>query len=468
MNLRKPTIIFFFTVFLLAVFLLPRPTLAATSTVRGAAWWGDTNEYLFMDCLDDFIGDLLDVSGNLYALPEPRGFHFSADPCSTLIHHVYLDDNGNFSGEAFNYTKGLVSFSGTTTPPEDGYGFNSHCPSTCNSSNSCWACYDETDQKVYGWARVVSDGTWIRLDSATTTPVKLQSWDQSISVLLGHGILPGDFVGNATTTADSVSFNCKSEGGGAGNCAIRDYKVYIQDLKIGHMSAPNWSYSEACSVGALRAVLKWDIKSGTQTGYEVMVSDNSTTTPATAVCWSGVKTGTASQYSIPNADPNCPSLNYDTDYYWWVRLYDATGPTAWYQFGANPVDTATDGNPDSNALTFTTYKHEFPSPFFTWSPYDVLVGTSTEFTSASSYYASGNPALPMSCGGPNCSYAWSTTDAGAIISHPNSATTSIIFEHATGTSITLGVTDIDSYVCSTSTTLLINYDLPLWREVKAN
>jgi hypothetical protein len=464
----------FVTAIFAAAFLLVKPAAAATSTVRGAAWWGSQSEYMYLDCLDDVIGDQLDVTGNLNNPPPPLGFHFTAIPCGSLIHHVYLNDNGNFSGSAWSYTKGLVSFDATTTPP-DSYAFNSSCPSplTCTLANNCWACYNETDQKVYGWARVVTDGTWIRLNTATTTPVKLQSWNLASSVLPGHNILPGDFVGNATTSADTLSFNCESEGGGAGNCAARSYKVYIGDLRVGHLSAPNWSYSEACSSGALRAVLHWDIKSGTQTGYEVVANSVNTLSTSTATCWSGVKSGVAAQYAVPNADPNCTSLNYNTNYYWWVRLYDANGSsTPWYQFGVSDThngsaDTATDGNPDGNSQTFTTYKHEFPSPFFTWSPYNVLVGTTTNFTSQSRYYTTGAPTTPQNCVGSNCNYLWSTDDAEAVIGSSTAATTSIIFAHATGTRVTLNVTDVDSYVCSTSTTLLLNYDLPIWREVKA-
>lgn len=464
-------------ILVIGLFFVVKNAHAATSTVRGAAWWNDQYRYLYFDCLDDVTGDQLDVEGNLYAYPEPRGFHFYSTPCSNLVHHVSIDNNSNFSGSAWNYSKGLVSFDATETPP-DGYGFNSKCPHTCNLSNNCWACYLESEQKVYGWMRVVSDGTWIKLDSAMTTPVKIQSWDYlNNSVLPGHGIEPGDFVGYATSTAGDLSFNCESEGGGSGNCATRDYKVYISSLQVGHLSAPNWSYGQACGDTALKAVLKWYTKSGTQAGYEVVVNDTDNLSTSTAVCWSGVKTPSiAAQYIIPNTDPYCLTLNYNTNYYWWIRLFyledSEYKPTEWYQYGVNDghngeLDEQTSGDPDGNIKTFTTYKHEFPSPYFTWDPYDVLVGTTTDFTSNSQYYTSSNPTLPQSCSGSNCLYLWATTDPEALIGSSTNATTSIIFYHATGTGVSLNVTDADNYVCSTSTTLNINYDLPIWREVKA-
>jgi len=463
---------------LIAVFLSVRPAAAATSTLRGAAWWGNQSDYLYMDCLDDVIGDRLDdpynlCGGSLGSIlicgTAPFVFHFSSAPCGGLIHHVYLNDNGNLSGSAWSYSKGLISFDATTTPP-DAYAFNANCPSTCNLTDNCWACYSSSTNQVYGWARVVNDGTWVKLNAATTTPVQLQSWNSA--VLPGHGILPGDFVGYATTSADTLSFNCASEPAGA--CAARTYKkVYIGDLRIGHLSAPNWSFGQACSNSALDASLHWDLNSGTQSGYEVVVNTTNTFSTSSATCWSGVATGTVAQNF--DYDQHCGTpLSYHTPYFWWIRLYDQNGSsTPWYQFGTNDthqgasVDTDTNTPPDGNPQTFTTYKHEFPSPLFSWSPASVLVGTTTSFTSASQYYTTASPSTPQSCSGANCLYVWNTSDTLASIGSSTGATTSIIFAHATGTSVTLNVADADAYACSTSTTLLLNYDLPIWREVKA-
>lgn len=474
---KKNKRIFMIAILFIACFFAPKTTQAATSTVRGAAWWGDQYRYVYFDCIDDVTGDRLDNPGNL---TTPPGFRFYMPPCTSIIHHVSIDSNNNFSGDAWNYSLGLISFSGTSTPPENGYGFNSSCPSTCNSSNNCWACYNPADQKAYGWARVDSTGDWLRLDSATTTPVKNQNWDYlNNSVLPGHGILPGDFVGNASSTLGWLSFNCESEFGGPGNCATRSYKVYISNLQIHHLSAPNWSYGEACSQGALKAVLRWYIRSGQQAGYEIVVntSPSFATSTGNYVCWSGVKTpSVATQYIIPNTDPNCQNLSYGTNYYWWIRLYyledGVYKPTEWYQYGTDDSHKAADdiqtaGDPDNNIKTFTTYLHEFPTPFFSWFPYDPLVATSTDFTSNSQYYSSGAPILPQSCYGSSCRYLWSTSDPSDIIGNPTGATTSITFFHATGTSVSLRVTDIDNYVCSTTTALRINYGLPIWREVKA-
>lgn len=296
-NFRGKTRFLSAVILVIGLFFVVRNVQAATSTVRGAAWWGDEYQYLYFDCLDDIIGDQLGVAGNLYAPPIPYGFHFYATPCTSIIHHVSLDDNGSFSGQAWNYSEGLVTFDATTTPP-DSYSFNSHCPTTCDLSNNCLACYNETDQKVYGWARVLSDGAWIKLDSATTTPVQIKSWNAASSTSPWYeNLAPGDFIGYATSSIGDLSFNCQSEGGGT--CATRDYyKVYVKSLRIGHLSAPNWSYTQACTSSATRqAVLKWYLKSGTQTAYRLIFNTNNST--SSPVFDSGKISGSAVQYICP-------------------------------------------------------------------------------------------------------------------------------------------------------------------------
>jgi hypothetical protein len=470
------TKLFLGAAFLATVFLFVKTTQAAsTSTLRGLAWFGNVDgidNYLSFDCQDDVIGDLLDAPGNLFNFPEPRGFHFYAVPCTSLVHGVSIAPNGNFFGDAWHNSLGLVSFDGPDEPP-DGYWFNSVCPATCNSSNNCWACYSTSTQRAYGWARVDATGEWINLSPATTSPalpVMIQEWDVAGNPVLpgNFNIDPGDFVGYATSSlGKNFSFNCESEN--SGNCLTKNYKVYIGNTQVGQMSAPNWNFANACGGSALTAILKWQIKSGQQVGYEVVVNnaEHFATSTGDYVCWSGVKYSSSLQYTIPNLDSNCGSLSYGTNYYWWLRVYSLVQgvytPSDWYQFGVG-VDSVDNSYNNFVPRTFLTYRHAFPTPYFTWSPFEVKIGSSTEFTSNSSYYTyPGN--VQNSCNG-TCSYLWTTTDTEADISNPTNATTSIIFVTATSTAINLRVTDPDNYVCSTSTVLNINYGLPIWREVK--
>lgn len=480
---------FFGTVFLAGIFLLifvfqTKAVKAATSTVRGAGWWGNLG-YVYFNCLDDVVGDNLDVTNNLsgagkYPPPDDL-FHFYSAPCVGFSHGVYLNDNNNFSGKAWNSIKDYISFDATTTPP-DGYGFNSHCTNPCNLSNSCWACYVPAERKVYGWARVIKDGSWVRMDNATATPVFLQDWDTDNGVLPGHSnVQAGDFVGYATSSPGDLSFNCESEGGGAGSCITRNYKVYISNLRIGHLSAPNWSASSACGGQALKAVLRWYKQSGqyplngnivnSQTAFEVVVNNVDVLSTSTALCWSGKKYLSATSYTLPNSDSTCGDIDFNQNYYWWVRLYDENDqPTQWYQYTTNSASD-TDGNRDGNNKTFSTFMHQFPSPYFSWDPLNIYVGTTTTFTSNSSYYTA-NPTLEHSCAPGLCTYQWNVIgDPLAIISSATNSTTSIIFFlSSSSTRVTLDVTDSSpsNYMCSTSSEpLRINYNLPIWREVKS-
>lgn len=489
---------YFLASLFLVFFLLsgPRMTEAANSILRGQAWWAGLNSYLYFSCWDAVVGDRLDDLNNLCGGevnppggcgPPDYAFDFFAEPCSSLVHGVEIDEEGKFSGEAWHYAKGLVSFTATTSPDATAPNKSSlqtPCPACYNDAN-CWACYNESDQKVYGWGRSTVDGTWIRLDGEAYPTTQLKSWNAASSTVpFYNDLAAGDFIGSATSSLGNLSFNCRSEDGGADNCDERNYKVFISNLQVGYMSAPHWNYANACSAaGALRANLRWQLKSGRffqdpnwpvdyQTAFEIVLSE--TDNIGSPMCTIGPITSSGNQYQIHTGV--CPNFDYGTNYYWWLRLYDQNNqPTEWYQYQYNSVSD-TDGNPDSEPKTFTTYKHEFPSPFFVWEPEDLSgsIGTTTEFssfnaTTSSQYYNAGSPTTGIDCDGANCQYLWEVFNStGTIVTTPTNATTSIIFAATGQATVSLTITDNDSYMCSKEVLLTdINYGLPIWREVKA-
>jgi hypothetical protein len=164
-------------------------------------------------------------------------------------------------------------------------------------------------------------------------------------------------------------------------------------------------------------------------------------------------------------------LEYDTPYYWFLRLWDDTGSsTPWRQFNITGTkdwitDNYTRNTQIGNSKTFTSYKHEFPLPLFTWTPSEILIATTTNSFISNSYYYNDPSNTPRQCTGSPCALRWTTSDLRAEIYSPTSATTSIMFTKATSTVVTLTSTDDASYVCSTSTILNVNYDLPLWKEI---
>ena len=488
----------------------------AVSGLHGAAWWGDELKFIYFNCNDYEAGSRLDIEGNFQDLPEPRGFKFFISGC-TIDHGVQIDNNGNFSGAAFNHTKGMINFGGSLTPvsisESQRNSFKNNClnPSLCTALNFCAACYNSQDQKIYGYAQASSTGDLIRLDSnlGNGPPLEndlyLRSWNLASSTNPEYvGVNSGDFFGHASSTVDgvrrSLSFNCLSEYGdesSPGPCNEEgkgDYKVYIKNPEVGQMTAPNWPYESACSPGnAKRAILKWTLRSGAHSGYEVRVTktDDVNASGADLICDSGYKAGSALQYAIPNSGDNLctttASLGYNTNYYWFVRLYYIDGAinqaTEWYQFGANDGHEGEiydiDNGPLSTvnpARTFTTYKHEFPVPYFTWNPLEIVVGaTTTIFTALtpsneSKYYSVASPSTATNCDedGLNCDYLWSVTGNISDISDPTRATTTITFNETSGAGVSLRITDDSEYFCTKTTYISdINYDLPVWREVKA-
>ena len=424
-----------FAALLLLSYVAPA-SASITDNIRGIAYTG-SNGYIVFNCLDDNFGG---------RFPFIFPFLFRVPPCS-YPYGVNLDANNNFSGEAWNEAKGFVTFEATSTPSDD---FRALCNNgnTCTNANSCTACYNEGDGKVYGYMRVVG-GEWIRLDNTVINPTTQITNFEAASQ-------PGVFSGYATsTTFGAISFNCSNDN----SCGANDYKVKIGPLEIRQMLAPNWGSKEACTQGANKAVLSWNIRSGSQASYQVIVNTvDSTSTPFFD---SGKLTGDAKQIPISG-------LTYNKQYYWFLKLWDDVGSsTPWRQFNTSGTkDKITDiFAANANTKTFLSYKHKFPRPTFTFSPSEIVIATSTNsFISNSSYYNDGDVLQP--CTGSVCTLAWSTSDTRATILSPNTASTSIMFTKATSTSVTLTSTDDSFYSCSTSTILNVNYALPIWKEIK--
>ncbi len=434
--------VFFSALILTLVFFKPETALASEEhNMRGWAY-NVTYGYISFNCLDDnFAG----------RFPFTFPFPFYIGPCEYSQHGVHLDQNDNFSGEAWNSILGFITFNAPSTPSDD---FRALCnnSNTCTAASNCTACYNEADQKVYGYMKVVNTGEWIRLDQPAISP------NTQITNYLAPQ--PGIWSGYTSASFGTISFNCSDDA----VCGTNSYYVRIGPLEVRQMTAPNWGEPEACSIGSRGAILRWNRRSGVQTGFQIIVSTQDSMTSG-VVLDTGRINNAATQHQLSN-------LSYDTPYYWFLRLWDSGGfPTPWRQFNTQGTkDWITDNYPRNtqigNSKTFTTYRHEYPRPYFTWSPEEMIVATtSNSFVSQSLYYPSGNVSAP--CAGSACTYLWSTSDLNAQITFPTDASTSIMFTKATNTTVTLRTTDLDSYACSTSTTLNVNYELPLWREIKA-
>jgi hypothetical protein len=229
---------------------------------------------------------------------------------------------------------------------------------------------------------------------------------------------------------------------------------------------------------ALNSFLRWQFsdpdQGSSQTAFRVIVNTaNSTTTPAPLID-TGKKKLAVNQY---NASNTYGILNYDTLYYWWVKVWDDFGfVSPWKQFDTGNGGTLTDNNARNvskpgNSKTFITYRHEFPEAKFYWIPSEPLAYYPVTSTLAGFYYDSSNNRLACADNEANCSSTWT-----GVNNLTNSATTSsstvMTFRYGNGAKINLTLENIggpadDNYVCTSSTPPFFVDLLPVWKEKKA-
>lgn len=369
--------------------------------------------------------------------------------CGAIDYGVKIDSvTGNFSGYAWSDNIGWIDFAPTS-------GF----PGAPNTGTH----YDSATGNVTGWAKILTLGNdgWIKMS------------DDSVGVWNGKGVkinnISGDFSGWAWNPGDDpgigwISFNCADAG--AGGCTGHTYKVQANintPPQAINLSAPNWSFADACQFYARQAFLRWEFfdpdPGAAQTAYQIVV--NTVPNQTWPIIDTGKVTdgGSTTQYSVTET-----YLDYNSKYYWWVKVWDNNDvPSAWAEYDS-PTDTPLEAD-DGKSQTFTTYKHEFPDVNFSWLPANPSKDEKTKFTDASKYYSGATPSTPINCDDANCDWLW-TVPADATIDDPATSTPTIIFNSSGNQVVTLKVTDSDGYYCSLTETININVTLPGWKEVK--
>lgn len=372
------------------------------------------------------------VSG--YAWSENFGwvsFNCSNDSsCGTVDYGVNVDsDTGNFSGYAWSENAGWIDFAPVGPYPE----------SPQNSAN-----YNNTTGVVTGWAKVLSldEGGWLKMSG---------TWSNGVSIDSSGDFHGWAWNGNADDSGIGwLSFNCLD----TDVCGTSNYAVHgeINSLpEAVNLSAPNWSFSQACSLSARQAFLRWEFSDADdgsyQTAYQIILDDDSDID--SPILDTGKVDSGAVQYAL-NAD----YLDYDTAYYWWVKVWDDNNVASdWAQY-----DSATDtDNEDGNDLTFTVYKHELPDVNFSWLPTSSSVGEEVYFSDTTAVY-----------GGSSIEELLWQIPADANINDDATSTPVIIFGSSGNQNVNLQVTDSDGYYCDLSQTVDINVSLPSWTETKAD
>jgi len=130
-------------------------------------------------------------------------------------------------------------------------------------------------------------------------------------------------------------------------------------------------------------------------------------------------------------------LLYNKTYWWRVKVWDAKGQeSGWVQGPA-----------------FTTEKHPYPDPDFSWSPATPSLDEIVQFMGTATVY-----------GGASIStWSWAFEDGEPSVSSQQNP--EVLFSSTGEKEVTLKVVDSDGYSCSVKKQLQVGLQLPKWREI---
>jgi hypothetical protein len=430
-----------------AVKLFKNPVFSAvTDNVRGFAHSSESQSWISFNCASDpSIGGQNIFTFNFVtstAVAEPT-MHFSFPNCTENDYGVNIDNNtGEISGKALSDHYGWIDFNHISNPFEPK------------------AFYNSSTKEVTGTAFVESLGN----------PVGKVNFQDIVVDADGfwHGHMTNEDMGN-------IKLNCEDSTPTSTHpdCVESFFKVkYIMPLRLETLSAPNWSIEQVCSNFTNKAVLRWETSGDAQSAYQIIIDTDSIRDDDEPYFDSGKIISPAQQFICP--DGGACTLDYNTSYYFWVQLWNSVDePIDWVQFNTNEsghsltdnIEYNNTNSPNPN-LTFTTYRHDFPEPSFVWTPSEVIIGEEVYFEGEAQYYTDAFPdSNPETCTTNTCDFYWSTTVASNISNATNSTTT-IIFTQSTNGSVILNVTAPDGYNCNNIEPIAIDYETPIWKEVK--
>jgi hypothetical protein len=421
---------------------------AATDNVRGFAHSSVSQSWVSFNCISDPTvgGQNIFTFGfnNSPVLAEPS-MYFSFPSCLDNDYGVTIDGStGAITGKALSDHYGWIDFN---------HGTNPFSPK---------AFYNSSTKEITGTAFVESLGNpngKINFNEMNVSPDGF--W---------HGFMTNGDMGNLKLNCDDVTPSSHPE------CTESLFKViYIMPLKIETLSAPNWDIEQVCSSFANKAILRWETTGDPQSAYQVIIDTDNVRDNGDPYYDSGKVTNSLNQFTCPSSTNTVPcNLDYDTSYYFWVQLWDSVDqPKGWIQFDTNESGHVLTDNEDYNDtnspdpnLTFTTYRHEFPEPSFTWSPTDIVIGEEVYFEGEAQYYTDAFPdSNPQTCTDATCDFTWSTT-LGSDISNATNSTTTIIFTQSSIGSVILNVEVPGGYNCDGAQTVSVEFETPIWQEVK--
>jgi PKD repeat protein len=213
--------------------------------------------------------------------------------------------------------------------------------------------------------------------------------------------------------------------------------VYSSSCANNPPSATNLRVTQPdyCKVGPGGTTFSWtftDPDGDSQSAYQIQIATSPDFSLSSIVIDKRVN-------SSSNSFTPQTGLSYNTTYYWRVRVWDSKGNVSSW----------------SNGSSFTTPKHAWPTPAFTFSPEKPQPGQVVQFTDKSQAFG----------GATIKSWSWTFQDGNPSQSTQQNPTTTFLSYGEK--KVTLSVTDSDGFgPCSTSTIINLKKPLPRWELMK--
>jgi PKD repeat protein len=220
-------------------------------------------------------------------------------------------------------------------------------------------------------------------------------------------------------------------------CDTEAQCVYSSSCANNPPSATNLRVTQPdyCKLGPGGTTFSWtftDPDGDSQSAYQIQIATSPDFSLSSIVIDKRVN-------SSSNSFTPQTGLNYNTTYYWRVRVWDSKGNVSSW----------------SNGSSFTTPKHAWPTPAFTFSPEKPQPGQVVQFTDKSQAFG----------GATIKSWSWTFQDGNPSQSTQQNPTTTFLSYGEK--KVTLSVTDSDGFgPCSTSTIINLKKPLPRWELMK--
>lgn len=364
-----------------------------------------------------------------------------ANECSNSNYGVNVAADGSFSGYAWSPNVGWISFDPAGPYPQ--------LPDTS-------VRYDSGTGQVTGWAKIIglNDNGWMKMSGSWTDGVSMNNY-------IFHGWSWNE--GNDGSGMGWLSYNCEDNGAGGCN-AGSTYQVFMNQIPtVSNLGTIDSIYCDSNGIkkDVIEPLLRWsfndDNSQDTQLAYELILSANSDYS-SPLISTGKVINSASAQYQVDTSD----GLNYNTLYYWEVRVWDN------HNFASDWAQSS-----------FTTGKHAYPDVVTaSWDPAEPSALADVFFAAEAKTY--NNNAVPSNAwtiysNDTNPYSVSSSTESsldlgGGVIQSDTSNVGPMQFQSGgvgvNAKQVTVQVSDTDGYTCAKVFDVDAIISRPLWQEVQ--